>query len=65
MGELEEKTRRGSRLESFVRVIGRRGLREEQAKALRQLERRLAKVEAGRGAQDSTDESRDAVEKPR
>ena len=42
---------------------GSEALREEQGKTLRQLERQLARVEAGRGAQDSTAEIRDAVAK--
>ena len=42
---------------------GSEALREEQGKALRQLERRLERVKAGRGAQDSTAEIRDAVAK--
>ena len=42
---------------------GSEAVREEQGKTLRQLERRLARVEAGRGAQDSTAEIRDGVEK--
>ena len=63
LGELEEGL--GSGLEDLRGVIekGIEGLREEHAQGLRQLERRLAKVEDGRGAQDSTDEIRDAVEK--
>ena len=42
---------------------GSEALREEQGKTLRQLERRLVKVEDGRGAQDLVDEIRDGVEK--
>ena len=60
---LEEKL--GSGLEDLRGVIekGIAGLRDEHAQGLRQLERRLAKEEDGRGTQDSTDEIRDAVEK--
>ena len=63
VGELEEGL--GSGLEELRGVFekGIEGLREEYAQGLRQVERRLAKIEAGRGAQDSTDEIRDAVEK--
>ena len=63
VGELEEGL--GSGLEDLRGVIekGIEGLREEYAQGLRQLERRLAKVEDGRGTQDSADETRDAVEK--
>ena len=60
---LEEKL--GSGLEDLRGVIekGIAGLRDEHAQGLRQLERRLAKEEDGRGTQDSTDEIRDGVEK--
>ena len=60
---LEEKL--GSGLEDLRGVFekGIEGLREEYAQGLRQLERRLTKVEDGRGTQDSADETRDAVEK--
>ena len=63
VGELEEGL--GIGLEELRGVFeqGIEGLRDEQAQGLRQLERRLAKIEAGRGAQDSADETRDAVEK--
>ena len=63
VGELEEGL--GSGLEELRGVFekGIAGLRDEQAQGLRQLERRLAKVEDGRGTQDSADETRDAVEK--
>ena len=63
VGELEEGL--GSGLEELRGVIekGIEGLREEYAQGLRQLERRLANVEDGRGTQDSADETRDAVEK--
>ena len=63
VGELEEGL--GSGLEDLRGVIekGIEGLREEHAQGLRQLERRLVKVEAGRGTQDSTDETQDGVEK--
>ena len=61
---LEEKL--GSGLEDLRGVIekGIAGLRDEQAQGMRQLERRLAKVEAGQGTQDSVEESRDAVDNP-
>ena len=63
VGELEEGL--GSGLEELRGVIekGIEGLREEHAQGLRQLERRLVKVEDGRGDRDSTERSRDAVEK--
>ena len=63
VGELEEGL--GSGLEDLRGVIekGIEGLREEYAQGLRQLERRLAKAEDGRGTRDSVDETRDAVEK--
>ena len=63
VGELEEGL--GSGLEELRGVFekGIEGLREEYAQGLRQLERRLVKVEVGRGDRDSTDEIRDAVEK--
>ena len=61
---LEEKL--GSGLEDLRGVIekGIAGLRDEQAQGMRQLERRLAKVEAGQGTQDSVEESRDALDNP-
>ena len=64
MGELEEGL--GSGLKDLRGVIdsGIAGLREERAQTLRRLERRLAKVEDGRGAQGSADEIRDGVKKP-
>ena len=63
VGELEEGL--GSGLEELRGVIdsGIEGLREERAQEMRQLGRRLAKIEAGRGDRDSADEIRDAVEK--
>ena len=63
VGELEEGL--GSGLEDLRGVIekGIEGLREEHAQGLRQLERRLAKLEDELGDRDSTEGSGDVVEK--
>ena len=63
VGELEEGL--GSGLEELRGVIdsGIEGLREERAQEMRQLGRRLVKVEDERGDRDSTEGSGDAVEK--
>ena len=63
VGELEEEL--GSGLEELRGVIdsGIEGLREERAQGMRQLERRVVKLEDGRGAQDSAEGTRDALEK--
>ena len=64
VGELEEGL--GSGLEELRGVFekGIEGLREEHAQGLRQLERRLAKVEDERGDRDSAVDSQDAVDNP-
>ena len=56
----------GSGLEELRGVFekGIEGLRDEQAQGLRQLERRLAKVEDERGDRDSAVDSQDAVDNP-
>ena len=61
---LEERLRSG--LEGLRGVIenGVGGLRDEQAQGMRQLERRLAKMETGRGGQEAVEETQEAVEKP-
>ena len=61
---LEEKL--GSGLEDLRGLIekGIEGLREEYAQGLRQLERRLAKVEDERGDRDLAVDSQDAVDNP-
>ena len=63
VGELEEGL--GSGLEELRGVFekGIEGLRDEHAQGLRQLERRLVKVEDERGDRDSTEGSGDVVEK--
>ena len=63
VGELEEGL--GSGLEELRGVIdsGIEGLREERAQGMRQLGRRLAKLEDGRGAQDSAEGPGDVAEK--
>ena len=63
VGELEEGL--GSGLEELRGVIdsGIEGLREERAQEMRQLGRRLAKLEDGRGAQDSAEGPGDVAEK--
>ena len=63
VGDLEEGL--GSGLEDLRGVIekGIEGLREEHAQGLRQLERRLVKVEDELGDRDSTEGSGDVVEK--
>ena len=63
VGELEEGL--GSGLEELRGVIekGIEGLREEHAQEMRQLERRLVKVEDELGDRDSTEGSGDVVEK--
>ncbi len=64
VGELEEGL--GSGLEELRGVFekGIEGLREEQAQGIRQLERRLVKVEDERGDRDSAVDSQDAVDNP-
>ena len=63
VGELEEGL--GSGLEELRGVIdsGIEGLREERAQEMRQLGRRLAKLEDGRGTQDSAEGPGDVAEK--
>ena len=58
------KERLGRKIEELRGVVGKvtAEVREEQAQGMRRLERRLAKVEAGRGAQDSS-KDRESVEK--
>ena len=64
VGELEEGL--GSGLEELRGVFekGIEGLREEYAQGMRQLERRLAKVEGERGAQESAEGTQDTLDNP-